>query len=134
MPPDKNTFGAPTGAGQGNVEDASGNARQIDTYKSVPLLRTDKLSKIYRMGDVEVTALNNVNFTAVDRELIVILGPSGSGKSTFLNLIGGLDIPTSGQAWFRDQALAGASETALTRWPVLIATMLALVVLAWGLA
>lgn len=54
-----------------------------------PLLRTSKLSKIYAMGELQVVALNQVDFEAKPGEFIVILGPSGSGKSTFLNLIGG---------------------------------------------
>lgn len=81
-----------------------------------PLLRTTRLSKTYAMGELKVVALNQVDFAAHAGEFIVILGPSGSGKSTFLNLIGGLDTATSGEAWFHDHQLTGAREAELTRY------------------
>jgi len=80
------------------------------------LLHTKALTKIYRMGEVEVRALDAVDFEAMQGEFMVILGPSGSGKSTFLNIVGGLDTATSGEAGFRDHQLTGASERALTRY------------------
>ncbi len=81
-----------------------------------PVFRIEGLCKTYRTGDVEVQALRGVNFTAAEREFVVILGPSGSGKSTFLNIIGGLDRASSGEAWFRDHDLIRASEAGLTRY------------------
>ena len=60
------------------------------------------LAKIYGMGDVEVHALRNIDLTLNEGEFIVLLGPSGSGKSTLLNIIGGLDVPTRGQVFYRD--------------------------------
>jgi putative ABC transport system ATP-binding protein len=81
-----------------------------------PLLRTERLTKIYRTGELEVRALNAVDFSASEGEFVVILGPSGSGKSTFLNIVGGLDVPTSGEAFFLDHRLSGAREDALTRY------------------
>jgi putative ABC transport system ATP-binding protein len=65
---------------------------------------------------VDVLALNDVDFEARNGEFIVILGPSGSGKSIFLNIVGGLDRPSSGEAWFTDHNLATASESQLTRF------------------
>jgi putative ABC transport system ATP-binding protein len=81
-----------------------------------PVFRIRGLSKVYRTGDVEVHALRGVDFEARRGEFIVILGPSGSGKSTFLNIIGGLDTATSGEAWFMDHALTRQDEAALTRY------------------
>jgi putative ABC transport system ATP-binding protein len=83
---------------------------------SLPVFRTRALGKIYRTGEVEVQALRGVDFEAYAGEFIVILGPSGSGKSTFLNIIGGLDAASSGEAWFEDHDLVHASEAALTRY------------------
>ena len=74
------------------------------------------LSKRYTMGDVEVTALREVDFDLAERELVVLLGPSGSGKSTLLNILGGLDKPTSGTVTYRGQDLSRADEAALTRY------------------
>ena len=83
---------------------------------SAPVFRIRGLCKTYRTGEVEVQALRGVDFEASPGEFIVILGPSGSGKSTFLNIIGGLDSATSGEAWFKDHALTNQSEAALTRY------------------
>ncbi len=86
------------------------------THQDDPVFRIRGLRKVYKTGDVEVEALRGVDFEARRGEFIVILGPSGSGKSTFLNIIGGLDSATSGDAWFRDHDLTRQSEAALTRY------------------
>ena len=74
------------------------------------------LTKIYRMGDVEVRALNGVDLEIHAGEFVVLLGASGSGKSTLLNVLGGLDTPTSGTAFWRDHDLTQADDAALTRY------------------
>ncbi len=74
------------------------------------------LSKVYRMGDVEVAALQGVDLDLFRGEMVVLLGPSGSGKSTLLNILGGLDAPTSGSVHFLDHDLTGADADALTRF------------------
>ena len=68
------------------------------------------------MGEVEVHALSDVNLEIRAGEFVVLLGPSGSGKSTLLNILGGLDVPTSGEAYWRDHDLAHAGEQMLTRY------------------
>ena len=74
------------------------------------------LCKTYLMGEVAVHALRDVDLDIFEREFVVLLGPSGSGKSTLLNILGGLDTPTSGQAWWRDHNLVGADDAELTRY------------------
>jgi putative ABC transport system ATP-binding protein len=74
------------------------------------------LSKIYRMGDVEVHALRSVNLELYEGELLVLLGASGSGKSTLLNILGGLDVPTSGEVFYRDHNLTIDDDSELTRY------------------
>jgi putative ABC transport system ATP-binding protein len=74
------------------------------------------LSKVYRMGEVEVHALRNVTLTLDEGTFVCLLGPSGSGKSTLLNIVGGLDVPTSGQVVYRGQDLTEADEAALTAY------------------
>jgi putative ABC transport system ATP-binding protein len=80
------------------------------------VLRARGLQKIYRMGEVEVHALRNVDLDLVQGEMFVLLGPSGSGKSTLLNILGGLDVPTSGTVHFYDHDLTAADERELTRF------------------
>ena len=60
------------------------------------VIETNNLIKIYQQGDIEVKALNDVSINFQQGEFTAIVGPSGSGKTTFLNSIGGLDTPTSG--------------------------------------
>ncbi len=75
-----------------------------------------KVTKVYPMGDVDVHALRGVDFALRESEFIVLLGPSGSGKSTLLNILGGLDVPTSGEVFYRGDALTTADEWTLTRY------------------
>jgi putative ABC transport system ATP-binding protein len=74
------------------------------------------LTKIYRMGEVEVAALRGIDLDLYAGEFVVLLGPSGSGKSTLLNILGGLDVPTSGAVSYEDHDLAIYNDAALTRY------------------
>src|SRR5690348_15100595 len=81
-----------------------------------PLFDIRELTKVYRMGEIEVQALRDVTLSLPEGEFVVLLGPSGSGKSTLLNIIGGLDVPTSGRVFYRDTELTRADEAALTAY------------------
>jgi putative ABC transport system ATP-binding protein len=80
------------------------------------LFRVRGLAKVYRMGELTVEALRDVDLDVVAGEFLVVLGPSGSGKSTLLHILGGLDIATRGTVQFEDHDLTRASDAALTRY------------------
>ena len=71
--------------------------RQGSGCSEMPLIRAEKITKIYHVGSADVIALDDVSLTIEKGEFVAIMGPSGSGKSTFLNIIGCLDTPTSGR-------------------------------------
>jgi putative ABC transport system ATP-binding protein len=78
------------------------------------VLRARALTKIYQMGEVEVHALRGVDFSLRRGEFLVLLGASGSGKSTILNIVGGLDVPTSGDVYYEDWEMSHATDAQLT--------------------
>lgn len=78
------------------------------------VLQARALTRIYRMGEVEVRALQGVDLDLAAGEFFVILGPSGSGKSTLLNILGGLDRATSGRFLFQGRDLTEADDRTLT--------------------
>lgn len=78
------------------------------------VLKITTLSKSYMMGEVRVDALKNISLNFYAGELAVLLGASGSGKSTLINIIGGLDTPTSGKLFFHGQEITAATESELT--------------------
>lgn len=80
------------------------------------LFDVQHVSKSYRMGELDVIALNDVSLCVRQSDLLVILGASGSGKSTLLNILGGLDVPSSGRVLYREQDLTTASDTELTAY------------------
>ena len=80
------------------------------------IITAKNLAKVYIMGEVKVEALKGVDFEIYGGEFVVILGPSGSGKSTMLNIIGGIDLPTSGIISYKGKDLTGFSEKELTNY------------------
>ena len=77
------------------------------------ILEVKNLCKIYGKGETEVKALNNVSFSVDKGEFVAIIGPSGSGKSTLLHILGGVDVPTSGNVIINGEDISKLNETAL---------------------
>lgn len=89
----------------------------VETKQAVdPVFHLRNVTKTYHMEDVDVQALRGVDLDLFPGEFVVLLGPSGSGKSTLLNILGGLDVPTSGQVYYRDHNLTSADSDELTRY------------------
>jgi putative ABC transport system ATP-binding protein len=80
------------------------------------VLNCEELHKVYRMGEVDVRALDGVDFALRAGELLVLLGASGSGKSTLLNILGGLDVASSGRVFFQGRDITHADEDELTQY------------------
>lgn len=91
-------------------------SEDADRARREVVLQAEHISKVYRMGEVAVRALDGVDFTLRAAELVVLLGASGSGKSTLLNILGGLDTPTSGRVLYRGADLSDAGEAQLTEY------------------
>jgi putative ABC transport system ATP-binding protein len=81
-----------------------------------PVFHMHGVTKVYWMGEVEVHALRGIDLELYAGEFVVVLGPSGSGKSTLLNILGGRDVPTSGEVRYLDHNLTAAGGAALTRF------------------
>jgi putative ABC transport system ATP-binding protein len=78
-----------------------------------PVIQLDGVTKVYRMGDNDVRALRGVHLTVHRGEMIAVMGASGSGKSTLMNILGCLDVPTSGSYVLDDTIVNGMSRNAL---------------------
>jgi putative ABC transport system ATP-binding protein len=78
-----------------------------------PFIKLRDITKIYQMGGEDVVALKDVNLDIERGEYFAIMGPSGSGKSTLMNVIGCLDVPTSGSYHLNGQEIAAATEDEL---------------------
>src|SRR5882757_5977107 len=73
------------------------------------------VTKVFRTSEVETTALRAMNLHVHEGEFVAFMGPSGSGKSTFLNIVGMLDRPSSGEYWFDATNIAGYPESELSQ-------------------
>lgn len=78
------------------------------------LIEVKNLMKIYNPGENEVRALNDVSLTIMRGEFVAIIGQSGSGKSTFMNMLGCLDVPTSGSYFLNGKDVAGLTDDELS--------------------
>lgn len=80
------------------------------------MIRADKISKDFSLGEVTVHALKRVSFSLFPEEMIVILGPSGSGKSTMLNILGGIETATEGELYYEGEPLKWDDKKTLTEY------------------
>lgn len=80
------------------------------------IVELKNVSKIYKTGEKEFKALENIDLSINKGELVVILGPSGAGKSTLLNLIGGMDSPTNGKLIIDGEDISKYSEEKLSEY------------------
>ena len=80
----------------------------------VPVIEFADVSKIYPLEGGDVTALSHISFLIMTGEFIAIMGPSGSGKSTLLNMMGCLDIPSSGEVYINGRSIRMMSDDQLT--------------------
>ncbi|MFH1053944.1 MAG: ABC transporter ATP-binding protein [Candidatus Woesearchaeota archaeon] len=79
------------------------------------IIRLEKVWKIYKMGEVRVTALRGLDLIINEGEFVSIMGPSGSGKSTAVNMVGALDIPTKGRILLRNKDISHLHESDLAQ-------------------
>jgi len=77
------------------------------------MIECNNISKTYKSGDVETTALKGISFEITDGEFVAIMGPSGSGKSTLMHIIGALDTPTSGEFMLDGRDVSNLSDDEL---------------------
>ena len=80
------------------------------------IVAISQLSKIYRQGEIQVTALDRISLTISSGEFLALMGPSGSGKSTLLHIIAGIDRPTSGECIVQKVRVTELGESALADW------------------
>ncbi|MGE6226559.1 ABC transporter ATP-binding protein [Paenibacillus chitinolyticus] len=80
------------------------------------LIEFRNVAKEYKIGEVQIKALDGVDFSITEGEFVVILGASGAGKSTILNILGGMDTASSGQVFVGDQEITSLGEKKLTQY------------------
>ena len=77
------------------------------------IIKTTHISKVYKMGNNIVNALQDISISIEKGEYVAFMGPSGSGKSTLMNIVGCLDTPTSGEYWLNNQLVSDMTENEL---------------------
>lgn len=77
------------------------------------IIKTTHISKVYKMGNNIVNALQDISISIEKGEYVAFMGPSGSGKSTLMNIVGCLDSPTSGEYWLNNQLVSDMTENEL---------------------
>lgn len=102
------TDAGPRAAGGSSVREGRGEGESIVDIRAV--------SKVYKQGEIDVTALNRVTLEIGAGEFLVLMGPSGSGKSTLLHLIAGIDRPTSGELHVQGIDITRLNESQLADW------------------
>ena len=96
-----------------NVVDRASDQTASPQQRGAPLIAARDLSKIYELGGEDLAALDHVSLDISEGEFVAIMGPSGSGKSTMMNMIGALDVPTSGALTIDGRQISGLSADEL---------------------
>ncbi|MDD6232111.1 MAG: ABC transporter ATP-binding protein [Frisingicoccus sp.] len=79
-------------------------------------VKLEDVTKVYRMGEIEIRAADGINFEIMKGEFVVIVGPSGAGKTTVLNVLGGMDTATDGNIWVDGKNIAKYHQRELTAY------------------
>ena len=79
-------------------------------------VKLEAVTKVYRMGEIEIRAADGINFEIMKGEFVVIVGPSGAGKTTVLNVLGGMDTATDGNIWVDGKNIAKYNQRELTAY------------------